>query len=517
MAHRGHLLLPVLVLSGIVAGSALASTPAISPVEDSVAEAAARGDADQARALIARNADVNRPGPDGTPALAYAIWRQDLALAQALLKAGARVDEPSRLGVRPLHLAVDNADIAAVRLLLSAGADPNSTDGQGETCLILAARTGRDDIVDALLEHGAEVDKRDEGFAQTALMVAAREGHASIVRRLLALGAKVDAQTRAGKTPAWRLPSQNAGSKGAGIIRGGWPDRGERDTIPGAKTALLYAARQDHADIVRMLLDAGAPIEQADADGVTPLLIAVLNGAFESARVLVERGANVNAMDWYGQTPLFSAIDWRNLDVPGPTRDNGVDREAALDFIKLLLAKGADVNARTRESLPVRRWVLRLGSLSWADFTGQTPFLRAAFSGDVTVMRLLLAYGADANIPTYNGTTPLMAAAGVNWTVAQTFDEGPEALLEAVKICWEQGNDVNAVNSMGLQAVHAAANRGSNDIIQFLVEKGARLDRADAQGRTPLTWARGVFLATHPPEAKPATIALIEKLSQQHR
>ncbi len=503
------------VLAMAVCGAAQAVTPPTA--DDAVAEAASRGDVAQVRALIARKADVNRPGPDGTPPLTYAVWRQDHALAEALVKAGAKVDEPSRLGVRPLHLAIGNADIDDVRLLLGAGADPNSADGAGETCLMMAARTGRDDIVDALLERGAQVDLRDKGYAQTALMVAAREGHPSIVKTLLARGARPDVQSLAGKTPAWRLPASNAGSKGAGIVRGGWPDRGERDSIPGAKTPLLYAARENHRDIVAMLLDAGAPIEQADADGVTPLLMAALNGAFDSARLLIERGANVDAMDWYGQTPLFSAVDWRNLDVSGPTRDNGVDRAAALSLVQLLLDKGANVNARTKESLPVRRWVLRLGSLSWADFTGQTPFFRAAFSGDVTVMRLLLAHGADAKITTYAGTTPMMAAAGVNWTVAQTYDEGPAALLEAVKICFEQGNDVNAVNSMGMQAIHAAANRGSNDIIQFLIDKGAQLEHADAQGRTPLVWAKGVFLATHPPEAKPATIALIETLAKRRK
>jgi len=505
------------VVAMAVCGAAHAVTDPPPPADAAVAEAAARGDAAQVRALIARKADVNKPSSDGTPALTYAVWRQDSALAEALVKAGAKVDEPSRLGVRPLHLAIANEDIDDVRLLLGAGADPNSADGTGETCLMMAARSGRDDIVDALLERGAQVDLRDKGYAQTALMVAAREGHASIVKTLLSRGAKADAQSLAGKTPAWRLPSQNSGSKGAGIIRGGWPERGERDSIPGAKTPLLYAARENHPDIVAMLLDAGAPIEQADADGVTPLLIAVLNGACDTARLLIERGANVNAMDWYGQTPLFSAVDWRNLDVPGPTRDNGVDRAGALEFIQLLLDKGANVNARTKESLPIRRWVLRLGSLSWADHTGQTPFFRAAFSGDVTVMRLLLKYGADAKIATFGGTTPMMAAAGVNWTVAQTYDEGPAALLEAVKICWEQGNDVNAVNSMGMQAIHAAANRGSNDIIQFLVDKGAELQRPDAQGRTPLVWAKGVFLATHPPEAKPATIALIETLATRRK
>ena len=127
-------------------------------------------------------------------------------------------------------------------------------------------------------------------------------------------------------------------------------------------------------------------------------------------------------------------------------------------------------------------------------------------------MRLLLEHGADAGIATFGGTTPLMAAAGVNWVVNQTFDEGPAALLEAVELCYELGNDVNAVNSMGVGAIHGAANRGSTDITEFLAEHSARLDSPDTQGRTPLAWAEGVFLATHPPQRKPETIALLERL-----
>src|SRR2546422_6120389 len=153
------------------------------------------------------------------------------------------------------------------------------------------------------------------------------------------------------------------------------------------------------------------------------------------------------------------------------------------------------------------------GTLEWVDFTGQTPFLRAAWAGDLTVMRLLLKYGADPKIATFGGTTALMAAAGINWVVDQTFDEGPKALLEAVRLCWELGLDVNAVNSMGLTAVHGAANRGSDDIIRFLVDKGARLDMKDKEGRTPLTWAEGVFLATHPAKPKPSSIALIRTVT----
>jgi ankyrin repeat protein len=156
--------------------------------------------------------------------------------------------------------------------------------------------------------------------------------------------------------------------------------------------------------------------------------------------------------------------------------------------------------------------MMPLGSLSWVDFTGQTPFLRAALAGDLTVMRLLLEHGADPNIPTHGGTTALMAAAGINWAVNQTYDEGAEALLEAVKLCRDLGNDVNAANSMGLRAIHGAANRGSDEIVRWLAANGADLRAADNEGRTPMTWAQGVFLATHAAQPKPSTIALLESL-----
>jgi ankyrin repeat protein len=479
-----------------------------------LADAASRGDMQAVRALLTR-ANANEPGSEGTPPLHWIVRMQDADTARALLKAGADANLPNRYGVRPLHLAIANGDLVMVRLLLEARADPDSTDVTGENCVLMAARSGRLDVLEALLAKSAKPDEADPNYRQTPLMVAAREGHADIVRRLIEAGARVDAQTRKGRVPAFRLPASNAGSKGAGIVRGGWPDRGQREATPGAKTPLLYAAREGHLDVVKLLLAAGADLEKTDADGVTPLLMAVLNDQTPTAGYLLEHGANVKAMDWYGQTPLFAAVDLRNLDVPGPTHDNGVDRATVLQLIKDILARSPDVNARTREYPPERRWVARLGSLAWVDFTGQTAFLRAALSGDVTVMRLLLDHGADPAIPTFTGTTPLMAAAGVNWTVSQTFDEGPAALLEAVKLAYEKGNDVNAENTMGLRAIHGAANRGSNDIIRFLVEKGAAIDTVDKQGRTPVVWAQGVFLATHPPEVKPTTVALLTQLQNK--
>jgi ankyrin repeat protein len=477
-----------------------------------LAAAAERDDAQTIRDLLRTHLDVNAPGPDGTPALHWIVHRQDLRTARLLVDAGADVNRVNRYGVLPLHLAIANDDAPMVHLLLAAHADPNSADATGETCLMIAAGIGDADVVRSLLEHGAVVDQRDPQYQQTALMFAARGGHREVAGLLLKHGAQVDAQTRTGEVPKFRSPASNAGSKGAGIVRGGWPERGERDPIPGAKTPLLYAARGGYLDTVQLLLSSGARLEKADADGVTPLLMAIVNGHLSVAHFLIGKGANVNVVDWYGETPLWAAVDVRDLDITGPHQDNGMDRAAALDLIRELLTRGADANSRTKEYPPQRRWITRLGSLSWVDFTGQTPFIRAALAGDVEVMHLLLEHHADPNIKTFNGTTALMAAAGVNWTVAQTYDEGPAKLLEAVKLAQSLGNDVNEVNSMGLTALHGAANRGSDDIIRFLAEHGARLELADKQGRTAMTWAQGVFLATHPPEAKPQTIALLKEL-----
>jgi uncharacterized protein len=509
-------------------GMSLGLTLAVSTLaDDRLAVAAMQRDLDSVRFLLAeQGVDVNAPGPYDTPALHWLVRIGEHALVQRLLDAGADPDLPTSLGLSALNLAIENVDETMVQLLLAHGADAHAPDWTGETPLMQAARSGSAGIVQALLDQGVDVDVHEPHYLQTALMFGVRSGSADVVALLLSAGAGVNAQTLPGEEPEFRLPGQNAGSRGVGIVRGGWPEHGMRSPVGGAKTPLLYATRQGDLASTKLLVQAGADLEQSEANGVTPLLNAILNASVASlpgyqgehlqvARYLMEQGANIDAQDWYGQSPLWAAVELRNLDVPGATRDNGIDRVTAFALIEELLQRGADPNVRTKEYAPEHRWVTRLGSLSWVDFTGQTPFLRAALSGDLAVMKLLVQHGADPNVATFEGTTPLMAAAGINWVVNQTFDEGADVLLEAVQYAHALGNDVNAINSMGLSAIHGAANRGSDDIIRWLAAQGARLDLADVQGRTPVSWAHGVFLATHPPVDRPATAALIESLMQQ--
>jgi ankyrin repeat protein len=480
-------------------------------------EAAMKRDVATVKALLEQHVDVNAPGTDGTPALHWVVRVDDLETAKLLIGAGADAKFTDRYGVTPLYLACTNGNAAMIRLLLDAGADPNSVDATGQTALMTAASVGDLESAKVLLDRGATVDTRDRNFQQTALMFAVRDNHPDVVRLLVEHGADVNAKTRQGETPPWILPNSVPGfGHGVGIVRGGLPERGSRYFIPGALAPLLYAARDGRLENAKILLDAGADLELADANGITPLLMAISNNQIEVARFLIDRGAKINVSDWYGRTPLWTAVEVRNMDFDNASFENGVDREPLLELIRVLLERGADPNPRTKESIPIRRFMLRVtGTLEWVDFTGQTPFLRAAYAGDLTVMKLLLQHGADPKIATYAGTTALMAAAGVNWVVDQTYDEGPTALLDAVKFCYELGLSVNDVNSMGITAVMGAANRGSDDIIQFLVGKGARLDVKDNEGRTPLNWAEGVFLATHPAKAKPSSIALIKKLLGQ--
>jgi ankyrin repeat protein len=519
---RSYLLLTLALVLIAAAGN-----PGFAAAGDAAAlsDAARAGNWEKVRSLLAgglKGADVNGSDKDGTRPLHWAVRADELEIADLLLKAGAEATAQNRLGLTAASLAAANGNGAMLRKLLARGASANQVEKSGESLLMVATRSGSADAVRSILERGADANAQAPQLQLTALMLAAEAGHADVVRALLEHKADLNARSQSSAAPTRKMPcagQTGCGSHGAGIVRGGLPEQGYRGPIPGDMNALMYAVREGHVDVARLLLDAGSDVNAVDKNDITPLFIAIGNNHIPMARFLIERGANINAKDWYGRTPLFAAVEMRDVDLHYTTFEQMVtaeDRKTILDFIGFLLEKGVDPNIRVKEVPPIRCWMYLLcGTLSWVDFTGQTPFMLASLSGDVSTMRLLLKYKADPNIPTLAGTTPLMAAAGVNWTVNQTYDEGEASLLEAVKLCHELGMDVNATNSMGLTALMGAANRGSNSIIEFLVAKGARVDMKDKESRTAFNWSEGVFLATHAPVPKPATMALLQKLSGQ--
>lgn len=473
-------------------------------------DAAKRADASAVRALLREKVDVNATEPDGTTALHWAVRRNDVASTRLLVQAGAKIGATTRYGISPLYLASLNGNTVTAGVLIGAGADIHAANPGGETPLMTAARAGATDLVKLFVSKGANVNAAETVRGQTALMWAVQENHLAVARLLVEVGAHVDAQTRAvvpdGTSGRPEATSGDIGAHGPGIYRS--------RAVPspsGGMTPLLFAAREGHLEMARFLLESRANVNLASANGTGPLVVSITNNHIELAMLLVEKGADVNAADaFHKRTPLYAAVERRNPDYARDTADPLPDAKDPTDLIKMLLAKGADPNARVNTT-PVRGFMQV--SANWANFDGQTAFLRAALSGDIALMRLLLEHGADPNLGTFDGATPLMAAAGVNWVVSQTFSRSDEEYLQAAALCLEKGNDVNAVNSQGFAAVHGAANRGFDAMVKLLVEKGATLDVKDKQGRTPLTFAEGVFLAVHPPAGKPSTIALVRSLT----
>jgi ankyrin repeat protein len=440
---------------------------------------------------------------DGATPLHQAVQENDLKTVDALLKRGASVKAATRYGVTPIGLAALNGNAAILRRLLDAGADPNTTTPAGETALMTAARTGNRDAVALLLDRKANVNAADTARSQTALMWAVTENHPEVVKLLASRGANVNAQTKVLTPRGEYVPARAGGASGNGIIR-----QRALPTKDGGMSPLLFAVRDGNVAMTRLLLELGADINLASGNHTSPLQIALLNGQVALASELLERGADPNLVDDYRRGALFAAIELRNFNHEKYPflYDDGRD---PLDLIEALLAKGANPNQRT-DTTPVHGLMQFDGS--WVNFDGQTPFIRAALSGDIEVMRLLLQHGADPNIATTQGSTALMAAAGINWIPAQTFTRSETNYLEAVKLCLERGADVNATNTLKLAAIHGAANRGWVPIIQVLADHGAILDQADVGGRTPMVFAEGIFLAIRPPVAKPDAIALLKKL-----
>lgn len=492
----------IVLCAGILFAPGVSSAVA---AEAHLADAVMNGDKSATHSLLNDSANINAPQPDGTTALHWAVRHDDLSTAEALIKAGADVKTVNRYGITAMALAAMNGSVAMLRILLDAGADPNTANPGGETPLMTAARTGNMDPVTLLLGHGANVNAKDTVHEQTALMWAVLENHPGMVKLLLRWGADINAHTRVTMPKGEYVPARAGGASGTGIIR-----QRALPTPDGGMTPLLFAVRDGNTQMVRLLLDSGADLSRSSGNHTTPLLIALLNGQVGLASELLARGANPNAEDDYHRGALFAAIDLRNFnhekygDLPTDGRD-------PMDLIKELLEKGANPNLRT-DTVPVHGLMQFDGS--WVNFDGQTPFVRAALSGDIEVMRLLLAHGADPNIATTQGTTALMAASGINWIPGQTYSHSEAEYVEAVKLCLERGADVNASNSLELRAIHGAANRGWESIIQILADHGAKLDVKDIAGRTPMIFAQGIFLAIRPPEAKPKAIALLKKLME---
>jgi ankyrin len=479
-----------------------------------LADAVMRSDREAVRTLLLEKADVNAAQVDGMTALHWAARLNDSDTVQTLLKAGAKPNVATRYGVTAIYLASLNGNAAMIDALVRAGVDPNTANPGGETALMTASRTGALDAVRVLIERGANVNTAEGVRGQTALMWAVLENHPNVARLLIEKGANVNAQTVVvipdGITAEPGATSANIGANGPGFYRAR-----AVPTPSGAMSPLLFAAREGNMEMTRLLLDAGANINLQSANGSPSLVVAITNNHLQLALFLLEKGADPNLADrFWKRTPLYAAVEIRNMDF---TRESPPPLPNATDpmvLIKALLARGANPNAQVNTT-PVRGFMQ--GSANWVNFDGQTPFIRAALAGDITLMRVLLEHGADPTIKTNEGSTALMAAAGVNFVVSQTFMRSSEEYLEAARLCLEKGNDVNAVNAQGITAMHGATNRGFDDMVKLLAAAGARLDVPDKQGRTPMTYAEGVFLAVQPPVSKPSTIALLKDLMGKNK
>jgi ankyrin repeat protein len=457
------------------------------------ANAVQNRDLEALKTLLKQRIDVNAAQPDGTTALHWAAHWNDAEAVSLLLKAGANAKAMNRYGATPLSEAVASGSAATIEALLNAGANPKTlTTEDGETVLMTASRTGNTAAVKMLLDRGAEVNAKESYKGQTALMWAAAERHPDVVKLLMAAGAdwKVRSVDRETKPP--RL---SAASSISPIARGGF-------------TALLFSAREGDIESAKAMLDAGVDINYGDVDNTGALAVALMNKQFTFAKFAIERGANLNQIDAYGRTPVYAAVDIRNEDWSTLPNRKGEDSITALDVLKLLTDRGANLNTPLVKPLPGRSG-MDSGDTQLNE--GATPLLRAARSGDAIAMRLLLSKGADAKLTTKDGTNVLLVAAGVGHRDKNTRGTDLEA-LEAVKVALEAGMDLAAQNSKGETALHGAASRGADPVVQFLLDKGSSINAKTRQGLTPLDMAMGKAVVGQLPVPHESTVALIKKL-----
>ena len=503
-----------------------------------VADAAMRGDKAAVRSLVAQRADVNAPQGDGATALHWAAYRGDKELADMLIRAGANAKAANRAGATPLWLASVNGDADIIAALIEAGADPNEKLPLGRSPLMIASRTGNVEAMKVLIDRGANVNAKETLRGTTPLMWAADEAHPAAVQLLIQRGADLNARSNPaprGRGPALGKANDprkavaaqgaalaareaapdpgtlNALTRGGGAGQGGGrggrggagtptgaagddqpddaaPPRGRQEPIDGGGlTPLVYAARSNDLESVKVLLAAGADVNQVTGYGWSPLLVATQNRYYKLGAYLLDQGANPNLANNGGWVPLYLATDNRNIENGDyPVRKGDMDH---LEFITLLLDKGANVNARVKDSTETRT----VFTNQWLDENGATAFLRASQSGDLALMKLLLARGADPQIATALGVTALHVAAGIGWVEGITYEWSQNDTVEAVRLLLELGLDPNAQADTGRVALHGAAHKGRPDVVQLLADHGAKLDVRD-YGNTD---NRGGKLAVH--------------------
>jgi len=512
----------------LIGGSA-ASFPAGAGPSD-VADAVMKRDKVALRALLRHKADVRTSQADGATALHWAVYHDDLEVADLLIRAGANVKAANRTGITPLAMASLYGNAPMIDTLLRAGADAKERGPNGETTLMYAARNGSPAAIRALLAAGADVNAAEGVRGTTALMWAAEQRHPSATKALIEGGADVGARSGpagrprnymadrvlAGNVEAAqkrRLAAAAAGrtyqeqleyERSIGVKTGGRgvnPTTGPR-TSAGAKplvdqvdadnnvvvaglvgsgggglTALVFAAREGDAESARLLIEGGAAVNQPTEYGWTPLLTAANNRHYKLAVQLIGLGANVNLANKGGWTPLYLATDNRNIeggDYPVPRAD--MDH---LEFIKILLERGANPNVRVRDDTLSRT----IFTMQWFFESGATPFVRAAQSSDMELMKLLLKYGADPTITTDYGDAALTVASGIGWVEGVTYERSAKENLEVVGWLLGLGLDPNAANHDGRTALMGAALKGRSGVVQLLVDRGARLETYDKGSR----------------------------------
>jgi ankyrin repeat protein len=453
----------------------LATAAAAQTADVRLVTAAKTGDAATATALLAKKIDVNAAEPDGTTALHWAVRNNDVALVQRLIRAGANVRAANRYGITPIALACENGSAAAVSSLLEGGVPASATDSMGETALHSCARSGAVEAVKALLAAGAPVDAVESWRGQTPLMWAAAQAHTDVMKVLIAAGADVNARSA---VVAWeRQRTEEPRDK--------W-------LPPGGLTPLLFAAREGCAPCIGLLAASGADINAVDPDQHTSLIIALINGHFDVAGALIEAGADVNMKDKVGRTALWAAVDMHtpiSSNRPAPRETD--DTLSSLDIVKLLVARGADVDAAIRQQVPYRTKLDRGGDGVLG--AGTTPLLRAAKAGDTAVIRLLLEKGANAKAATRNGVNAVMMAANVGAREEDMTgrNKTQKEAIESIRLLMAAGTDLNAADTQGRTAAHGAALWGLTDVVRFLHGSGADLTVKDKRGFTPLDTAMG--------------------------